>query len=238
MADNIPLKKSPEIDWNKKDLVTCVELNYTKPDADAQNDSNVALDGVYHFIYGSQLYGTLFGVYGKFTYDISKDKSVCYVNGVDLQLLNYEGVMNIGFCAMSANDIPGDANEKRHYYFGVKGTSLDHSIYVTFPDPIKLDNGIHTRIKFCRVLYPLDGFDTKPKTSTNLQLGEIPNSECFDTEFHYRSGIDYYNNVLRPGMAGYKVRKSSRESIRTNILVSVRCHESNVNLLYNATKVK
>jgi len=229
---NDGLANGSPIDWTTTDLITCVELNYKKPDAAAQADAEpdgVVLKDVYHFLYASQLYGTLFGVYGKFSFSENDLK----VTGVDLQLLNYSGVMNIGFCGVMPDDIPDDIAgkpPKEHIYFGVKGDSPLRSIYVEIrdhvsgaSDSIQMVKGVHQRIKFCRLLYPLNGFNMDPGYGTDLTLPvPIPNSQFFDSEFHYRSGTDFYNSAVRPGMQGYK----------PITLVSVRCIQSNVNLIY------
>jgi hypothetical protein len=67
-----------------KDLkfVTSVDLGlYTRKKKSSQP---------YHFVYGSQLYDTLFGVFGKF--DVQEDSNGTYfVKGVKLRIFNYKG---------------------------------------------------------------------------------------------------------------------------------------------------
>lgn len=199
--------ESSPIDWNKTDLVTCVDLNHTKP-----NDPEKFKD-VYHFLYASQVYQTLFAVYGKFEFSVNDLK----VKGVDLQLLNYQGLMNVGFCEVDPNDIP-NTRKTEDFYFGVQGGSTKRSIYLEVTDPagnpteIQLTKGKHTRIVFSRILYKLPNFDP-----SKIDV----NSIWFDTEFHSRSGTEYYNNNLHPGMAGNKW------------VSSPRCRESYVNLIYH-----
>lgn len=214
------------IDWKSTDVVTCVELNYKTPDPEAQaEEPGVILKDVYHFLYGSQLYGTTFGVYGKFK--VSNDLKVV---GVDLQLLNYNGVVNIGFCDVQPADVL-DNSPIEHLYIGVKAGSTAQSIFLKVTDhrtgddsAIQLTQGKHKRIKMFRVLYPLDEFGIKPGVGEDQLINDlIPNTPLFDTEFHHRSGIDYYNGTLRPGMAGCPIPR----------FVSIRCHESNINLLFS-----
>ncbi|MBS1557370.1 MAG: hypothetical protein JST69_01480 [Bacteroidetes bacterium] len=197
-------KKSSPVDWDKTDLVTCVDLNHTTP---ISNE----FEEVYHFLYASQVYQTLFAVYGKFDFSVKDLK----VKGVDLQLLNYNGLMNVGFCDVETNDIP-NTRKTEDFYFGVQGGSNKRSIYLEVTDPagnpteIQLTKGKHTRIVFSRILYKL----------LNFNPADV-NSVWFDTEFHSRSGTEYYDNNLHPGMAGNKW------------VSSPRCRESYVNLIYH-----
>jgi hypothetical protein len=212
--------KSKPIDWEKTDLVTCVDLKYREPD-DRENYNDV-----YHFIYASELYGTLFGIVGKFTFS----EETLKVTGVDLQLLNYKGVMNMGFCYLRPSDIPA-SRKLEDIYFGVQGGSLRPNIYIPITDPktgqpseIQLERGTCKRLVFNRILYPLCGFDHEIGSFTGEKLSTpIPNSQFFDTEFKYRDGIDYYNQPVRFGMTGFEEHE----------LITKRCVQSNVNLLYH-----
>lgn len=220
IKEKLESSSSKPIDWEKTDLVTCVELNYKEPD----NPSSY--NDVYHFIYASELYGTLFGIVGKFTFS----KETLKVTGVDLQLLNYKGVMNMGFCFLRSGDVPA-SRKLEDIYFGVQGGSLTPNIYIPITDPetgqpseIQLEKGIRKRLVFNRILYPLNGFDHEIGSSPDEKLSiPIPNSQFFDTEFKYRDGIDYYSQQVRFGMTGFEEYN----------LITKRCVQSNVNLLYH-----
>jgi len=230
-------KKKTPIDWYKNDFVTCALLNYNKPD-----DPN--LTDVYHFVYASQLYGTLFGIYAKFTTSPSPPGGpTTDVTHVYLELLNYEGVVNIGFtgvpyfCPKSLRK-----NETDTIFFGVQAGIVNPSI--DFDINIKLSQGKHTRLKFVRFLYPMVDYMFKKNIrdkqvpdkalKTQTTPSQMPDSVFFDTEFQTRSGVDYFNRVLRQGLA--EDPDLSVKDLAINYLkklITIRCTESNVNLLYH-----
>lgn len=52
----------------------------------------------FQFLYGSQLYGTLFGVYGRFTANKETDedsKTVYYIEKIEFKTINYKGILDI-----------------------------------------------------------------------------------------------------------------------------------------------
>ncbi|MBS1486766.1 MAG: hypothetical protein JST43_04190 [Bacteroidetes bacterium] len=202
---------SSPIDWNKTDLVTCVDLNHTTP------TDKKEFDEVYHFLYASQAYQTLFAVYGKFDFSAEDMK----VKGVDLQLLNYQGLINVGFCDVSASDIPKDS-KTGDFFFGIQGGSQIRNMYLPVidyqdnnqPTALQLKKGKATRIMFTRVLYQMDGFD-------KLDSNKLQKSVLFDTEFYSRTGTEWFANARHPGMTG--APKS---------VVTKRCWQSAVNLIH------
>ncbi|HYC86287.1 MAG TPA: hypothetical protein VEB86_13735 [Chryseosolibacter sp.] len=193
---------------------------------------------VYHFVYGSQLYGTLFGVFARFNIKrVTKGKSSFYqISRMTLQLLNYQGALNIGF-AKNNDAYMYDAKEKQ-FYFCVIGGSKRYTKPFKFPKPIKLIEGESIPLVFNRLLLPLPGFGPKghdKHDSTTPLDTPVPDTEFFDTEYHFRSGEEWYNSVLRPGMLGYlkpdRPRRSLPNTKRLSVLFpSLRCHQSNVRL--------
>jgi hypothetical protein len=200
------------------DFVTSVDLAL----------SSVKQKTIYHFLYGSQLYGGLFGVFGNFNAIAKPDGSI-YFDTIDLKLFNYSGAINIGF---TQHEVQYDGQE--NIYFGVMGTSRQYEKKLKFFAPIVLKRGDRLHLVFNRILYPLPGFefDVSERNSCDLRKespAPIPESDFFDSEFQYRSGIDYYSHALKPGMVGFN--GLTMDSInRVHPFPSERCSQSNVNL--------
>ena len=57
---------------------------------------NLSNENDYQSIYASQLYGTFFAVYGKFTLQKSTDPKYYLLDTIDLLVINYKGIFNIG----------------------------------------------------------------------------------------------------------------------------------------------
>jgi hypothetical protein len=218
-------------DFDNLHLVTAVDLS---------NDQPVDGKPVYHFVYASVLYGTLFAIYAKFKTEFNDAHDNCTISGVNLKLLNYQGVVNIGFTAHVMVHRPGSEVEKGkemdEIFFGVQmGGSAEKDF--TFPDAIEVGSKNHFPLKFSRLLYPMAGFefDRERRDAQNVleELPrQIPNTPYFDTEFQYRNGTGYYDSVLRPGMVEYD--NLSIESLISceSGLAFPRCHQSLVNLFY------
>lgn len=205
---------------DSRNLVVTVDVSLTEP------------TDVYQFVYGSQLYGTLFGVFAKFTARKSKEKNVYHVTAFSLKLLNYQGVINIGFESNEAVYKQEKKNE-RSIEFNVQGTSRILKTKEAKIEPlIEIKQGQPIPITFNRMLYPLPGFDKvrrMPVPGTQRSSKDkLPELSYFDTEFHYRNGEDCYDQILRPGMLGYQ-----DPDPKTNLtLPSGRCHKSDVNLYF------
>lgn len=204
------------------DLVTCLDLSNAGPEEKP----------VYQFVYGSELYQTLFGIFARFKVTESP-KGYYNLNELSLVLLNYQGIINLGFKGALTHKIESNADgEDCHFIdFGVQGcsTKLDHWMRFVETDPVVVKKGDRFRITFRRELHPLPGFefDVNARTNPTQALGsEVPALTLFDTEFQARNGTAYYDQPLRPGMhgapkppAGYK-------------FPSPRCYQSDVNLYY------
>jgi hypothetical protein len=187
----------------------------------------------YQFLYGSQLYGTLFGVYGRFGGQRSADGDTYYIESLELKLVNYQGVVNIGFIddPVFEEELKETGESEMNIYFAVQGTSILLTKYVNFDEPIEIKKPHRIPIFFNRILVPLPGFNSSNEHRDPRQtIGDVPVLPFFDSEFHYRNGTEYYENVLRPGMLGYEPQAIMAPSISTITwkMPSGRCHRSKV----------
>jgi len=207
--------------FDDHELVTCVHLN-------CKSEKNKA---VYHGIYVSQLYGTLFAIYGRF--DIDEEKNdCCNVKKIKLKILNYKGLFNVGFNQTSIS-VEIDPEEMK-IVIPVRALSGIDEMEISIKSSIEVERGKHKRIVFSRLLYPIEGFGVDPENQDKIDIlknvkggstnrTDIPDKLIFDTEFNYRDGVDYYDQLLLPGKVGYKPGKP---------VFSERCLESNVNIAY------
>lgn len=210
---------SQAISFYEQDLVTCVHLNHKSSVVEKKKKD------VYHGIYASQLYGTLFAIYGSF--DISEEKNkCCHVKKISLKLLNYKGLFNIGF---HQNSIKVDVTDKKNVIeIPLQALSKKYEMEILIKQPIRVEIQDFKRVVFRRFLYPIEEFGVdmgsqeKIANLKKLKSASIPNQPFFDTEFNYRDGVDYYDQLLHPGMAGSK----------SYGVFSERCLESNVNIAY------
>jgi hypothetical protein len=207
---------------------------------------------MWHFIYASQLYGTLFALYGKFNTAPAADGS-CTLQSVEIRLFNYHGVINMGFVAVNPTAYEEPLNKKPRVVFCVQGTSSFLAPpAVNFPATYVFKPGDRKVITFDRCLYPLPGFapvmGTANRNTTTPIQGGPPDGGLFDTEFQARSGDDYFNNPLRYGMYGCiepektsgqenqsdtkKSKTESSEDMSLRWIASLRCTQSIVNLVY------
>jgi hypothetical protein len=185
----------------------------------------------FHFVYGSQLYETLFGVFAKF--DVEDDKQGTYlIKGVSLRIFNYKGPINIGF---TSNKLYLDVLQE-NLYFAVRGTSRKVRAKLKFSTPIVVKEGKRLPLTFNRILYPLPGFEfnIRERNTRNLRSRSkksIPQRPLFDPEFQYRSGVDYFDHALKPGMLGFEDIDMERVKDHT-MFPSLRCSQSKVNLFH------
>lgn len=223
-----PLKMSTTFSRDLR-MITTVDLRYYE-------DANTK--PVYNFVYASQLYGTLFALYGRFVIEEAADKSSCVVKQVVLDLYNYVGAINMGF---TADQPVFDTSSKDGpcIFFGCRGASMLRQKTVPFPADFIVRKGEHVQISFDRVLYPLPDFTYEPTELRDMSYPlkeQVPETPIFDTEFQGRSGADYFNNPERPGMAGHKegTDKLTMENLVGQRLkiASPRCTQSIVNLVY------
>jgi len=185
---------------------------------------------VEHFVYASSLYGTTFGVFCKILGD-KKGEDSFHVNALQLRIINYAGVINIGF--MTGDVKPHNAYdpEKKSVYFAVQGANLYTELKIDTKELVIAKDAPVT-LTFNRILYPLTDFiaiNDNVKDRTKQSSDPVPPTTLFDTEFNYRNGVDLYYNLLRPGMRGFV---EPEETALQNLLPSPRCHQSFVRLIF------
>lgn len=202
------------------DLVTSVELRNTGTEEKP----------VYHFIYASQLYGTIFGIYARFDGTEINSGAAYQVEKISMKLLNYKGVVNIGFTDDSidwnqVDDVSGSLD------FHVAGMSAKGNKNFIFIKPFVVKKNVRFGLSFNRILHPLSGFERKrtPIDASGRLSEEPPVSPYFDSEFNERDGIDFYNRDIREGMHGYNPPTGHGKQVW---VASPRCIQSFVNLIY------
>ncbi len=208
--------------FDNLDLVTSVELRNT----------GTLAKPVYHFIYASQLYGTLFGIYGRFEGIEINSGGAYQIEKISLKLLNYKGVINIGFTNDSLGwNLIDDNNGSMDFH--IIGMSTDIDKQFTFTKPLIVTKGIRFGLVFNRILVPMNGFERgsfgPPEDASGRLRQAPPTSPYFDTEFNERDGVDFYNRELKQGLLGYSPPSGQTQQYT---LVSPRCIESNVSLIY------
>lgn len=193
--------------------------------------SGTPTDPVYHFVYASQLYSTLFAVYSRFNITPLGDR--CRVDSIDLDLFNYNGAVNIGF--IDEDPLYKVDGQNKYVLFGVRGMSTKRSARVSLAVPgqpeVIVERNIPTRLTFSRYLYQMFGFYNTPADIIDTVTGEldlkVPDLDHFDTEFYSRSGSDYYRDPLRNGQTETRLK-----DIAPARVASPRCTQSDVNLIY------
>jgi hypothetical protein len=190
------------------ELITTVDLAY-KGTGDKP---------VYHFVYASQLYGTLFAVYAKF--DGQEADASFIVNSVTLRLINYKGEINIGF----TGDVQINGQDVN---FGVIAASIDQERTVTVTPALTVAKGNILALTFNRTVHPMPAFNSYQSRPAG-PLGVPPPSEpLFDSEFFERDGVDFFKSELREGMAGFPASSGQSHSI-----VGTRCRQGFANLRF------
>ena len=178
-------------------------------------------------MYGSELYGTAFGIYGRFKGTESPDGSRYQITALAMQLVNYRGVINIGF---AKNDVIYKSNGGKNLMICyVQGTIPVFEKEYKFDTAVTIEKGKPFPLTFERKLLPLPGFDqTFGAADLNGKFDQsTPQGQYFDTEFYYRNGVDFYRRSLKPGLAGF-------EDLEVNAppIPSPRCHVGKLILVY------
>lgn len=186
-------------------VVTSVDLSRTE----------IGDKTAYHLLYGSQLYGVLFGVYGKFTATINEVRDEVSIEGIDFLLINYRGALNIGF--VSAPEFiyktTPDASHIIRIHVGVKQSDNHLTERLDFSPHLVLDRNSENLITIDRLLHPVP--------SGTSAIGAF---DVFDHEFQYRDGDFSEPRDPMPGMIGYP-------SISID-LGSPRCHQSTLSIIF------
>lgn len=191
------------------ELITSVDLAY----------KSVNESPVYHFVYASQLYGTLFAVYANFSG--SNNGSSFAVNTITLRLLNYKGVINIGFT--------GDVHVQNNTIdFGVIGASTNEELVVNLPTPMLVAQGGQSPLTFNRILHPLAGFNAFQSNPVGALQNAPPTTTLFDSEFYERDGVDFFKSEVREGMLGHHAPATGKKLS----VVGTRCRQGHVSLRF------
>ena len=125
------------------------------------------------FVYGSQLYGTFFGVFASFIITNKK------ISGVKLQTINYKGIINLGIVGIKVRTENKDSNNKILYLdFIFKAFQASDKIQsFTFKEEFSVDE-----IAEVIVSRSLQRFTTNVRTG----LGD---NNVFDSEFYEKDGL-------------------------------------------------
>lgn len=191
------------------ELITSVDLAYKSLDERP----------VYHFVYASQLYGTLFAVYGSFS---GQDNGSSFtVNSVTLRLINYKGVINIGFHGQPQF-------QKDNINFGVIALSNNEEVVVPILPAINVAKGGQVPLTFSRILHPLNAFSAHQTSPAGQLSSAPPTTPVFDSEFYERDGVDFFKSELREGMHGFPSQPSGQRMS----IVGPRCRQGNVSLRF------
>ncbi len=166
----------------------------------------------YQFLYGSQLYGTLFAIYGRI--DCSAQENHTYnVKGINFRLINYKGCVNMGFERIELDKEGKNNNNK-----------LTINIYVR---PLKCRDQMKFNKDFTvqnntEILIQRWGMPYTERLSHPNEDGEMSRrSIFFDTEFNYRDGYYEVGNPPRDG-----------QEDGSHPFPSPRCHQSNVRMTF------
>jgi len=184
---------------------------------------------VEHFVYASSLYGTTFGVFcqvkGK-----TIDKHSFKIEALELRIINYVGVINIGFLKNNGRQLHNSYDiAAKTVFFAVQGANTNNKLRITVNGGLTIKKGFPVTLTFNRRLHPLKEFariNKNVEDRTRQSEEAVPLTPLFDTEFNYRNGVDLYFNLLRPGMLGFV------EPTDVTPLPSPRCHIGFVRVVF------
>lgn len=147
--------------------------------------ANVHLSSIsnnrYQHIYSSQLYGTFFSIYGRFTITEAH-----VLTKVDLKLVNYKGILNIGIKSFQPPKIETiDLTDEFINQPEGKKSCLHLEVdLVGFSNNFEAENN-------CNI--PIDVTNSDFYVVVSRYLDEMNtagiNAPIFDEEFHYRDGL-------------------------------------------------
>jgi hypothetical protein len=197
---------------------------------------------VFQFLYASQLYGTTFAVYGRFNHaPMAAGDNECKLQSLELKLLNYRGVINLGFVEERPTHRVDEANPDQYIIeFKVQAFKPGRDQKVDFNQAISIPKGKNVRFTFNRILLPMEGFEDGSNNANDVNVvmnttDDRLNKGYFDTEFMDRSGTEYYYQPLVPGLENSRMSNqgtNNNKEVNRALIVSHRCHQSNVNLYF------
>lgn len=131
----------------------------------------------YQAIYTSQSYGTFYVVYAEFTTE--EDNDNYYVKNINLKLVNYKGLINLGIADATFKPILDKDSVSR-------GALISLSVKAFENDNFTISN--------CDVKHPFPKKNAQLLVNRNLVAMHADKSPLenglFDEEFYYRDGID------------------------------------------------
>lgn len=135
---------------------------------------NLANQEDYQAIYASQLYGTFFSVFGKFTcQSVGKDEYT--LDKIEFKIINYKGVINLGISNVRGIFDITDTNGNQFKAMNIEIQGLNGN------EEFELDcSGV--------VLKKNELFITE-RTLIKMHSGTALNNGVFDDEFYYREGV-------------------------------------------------
>lgn len=142
-------------------------------------------------IYASQLYGTFFMVFAKFT-AIDKGEGVYSISKIKFKLVNYKGLINIGINKVQGIEKKTDLQNDEYCLIRLELQGLNAN------DEKELElSGFEMKKGDCLVI---------DRTTKKMHNGAPINHSVFDEEFFYRHGVEPNNN--------YKPRTPSPDADR------------------------
>lgn len=155
---------------------------------------NLCDNSNYQAVYFSQLYGTFFGVYAKFTCKDDPDApdNVYVMDTIDFKIVNYKGLINLGI--ESVKKLPDEVVTDR-----IKDGEIDSSVEYNLVIEVRALAGSECKeFKGCHDDHFTKGkrlqFDREllhmHKGNTHFDRG------IFDDEFFYREGIDENGDIV------------------------------------------
>ncbi|GAA0726328.1 hypothetical protein GCM10009430_33180 [Aquimarina litoralis] len=152
----------------------------------------------FQFLYGSQLYGTLFGIYGKFT--TTEAEEGYYIQEIEFKTINYKGILNINISDLKRPESkdyqpPQDPNADEESPMPTIQKVLVFLIEVQALKTADPD------IEYMNFIHQNGGNENGIKVDKNNFLhfdrrlkkihenGEALKNNVFDSEFYYREGI-------------------------------------------------
>lgn len=206
----------------------------------------------FQFLYATQLYGTLYGVYGKFTSTADGNKRI--INRIDFIGINYKGEANLRLCLDSKNpdmirqkEPPTTSGSSPN-----KEIKMDLWVERDISDPVDIlrkpyldldqisgqdysvENGDYFRIE--RKLERMNPITTPKMRDRAFVKGH------FDSEFYVRDGLLIKPKADHPGSIDYSASSGGEVSVndefssrnnKFNILISsINCTPSVIKLIF------
>lgn len=152
----------------------------------------IAENDRYQSVYSSQNYGCFYEIYVKADFVEEKDTD-SLVNQLEFRIINYKGLLNVGFANITQQKDELYFNEKEGVLgvrFVLQGKQSNNSMLVKIPREWNLRKTNLNRLSIFRLLIPLEG----------LELKTTAPQEMFDVEFYERNGLDFSRKkIVQPG---------------------------------------